>query len=169
LQGSASSQGAAYPAFFRNLIFLQKGQSLSKITSKSECTRRPGKGPRQLQQKTHGDLGADYPGLNGGLTMTAILRACVLGLTLLMIRIPVSSAADQTIILTLGTGSTLMLDKPFKLVLIEDENVVDVHTQNERLVTLEALKPGASNLIFVDEKSIAITNIRVLVRDAGTI
>jgi Flp pilus assembly secretin CpaC len=101
--------------------------------------------------------------------MTAILRACVLGLALLMTQIGASWAADQTIILKLGTGSTLLLDKPFKLVLIEDENVVDVHTQNERLVILEALKLGASNLIFVDEKSIAITNIRVLVRDAGTI
>jgi Flp pilus assembly secretin CpaC len=101
--------------------------------------------------------------------MTAMLRACVLGLALLMTRIPTSWAADQTIILKLGTGSTLMLDKPFKLVLIEDENVVDVHTQNERLVILEALKLGASNLVFVDEKSIAITNVRVLVRDAGTI
>jgi Flp pilus assembly secretin CpaC len=101
--------------------------------------------------------------------MTAILRVCVLGLVLLVTQIPGSRAADQTIILKLGTGSTLMLDKPFKLVLIEDENVVEVHTQNERLVVLEALKLGASNLIFVDEKSIAITNVRVLVRDAGTI
>jgi Flp pilus assembly secretin CpaC len=125
--------------------------------------------PSPTSTKTHGDLGTDYPGLNGGLTMTAILRACVLGLALLMTQIGASWAADQTIILKLGTGSTLLLDKPFKLVLIEDENVVDVHTQNERLVILEALKLGASNLIFVDEKSIAITNIRVLVRDAGTI
>lgn len=101
--------------------------------------------------------------------MTAILRACVLGLALFMTQIRASRAADQMIILKPGAGSTLMLEKPFKLLLIGDENVVDVHTQNDRLVILEALKLGASNLVFVDEKSIAIVNIRVLVREPGTI
>jgi Flp pilus assembly secretin CpaC len=101
--------------------------------------------------------------------MATLLRACALGLGLLLTAIPVAWAADQTITLTLGVGFQLLLERPFESVLIGNPNVVDVQNLTGSSVILKPLKIGASDLIFVDEKSIAITNIRVLVRDASAI
>jgi Flp pilus assembly secretin CpaC len=109
------------------------------------------------------------PELIGGFTGTSMLRACILGVTLLLTTNSVTWAADRTITLKLGAGSELMLERPFKTVLIGDPDVVDVHTHDDRSVILEPLNPGATNLIFVDERSIAITNVRILVSSAGAI
>jgi Flp pilus assembly secretin CpaC len=103
--------------------------------------------------------------------MAAMLRvrACFLVLVLLLTTISVACAADQTITLRLGAKTALALDRPFETVLISDPNIVDVHTLSERRVTLEPLGLGATNLIFVDERSIAITNVRILVLGPGDI
>jgi len=82
---------------------------------------------------------------------------------------PATWAADQTITLRLGTGSPLALERSFKTVLIGDPDVVDVHTRNDRSVMLEPLNPGATNLVFVDEGSIAIANIRIVVSGASAV
>ena len=50
-----------------------------------------------------------------------------------------------------------------------DPNIVDVHTLNERSVTLAPLNLGATNLIFVDDRSIAITNVRIVVLGPGDV
>jgi len=105
----------------------------------------------------------------GGFAMTRILRACLLGLALLMTAVSTTRAADRTILLRLGAGSALVLERPFETVLIENPDVVDVHTQGDRSVIVEALNLGASNLVFVDARSIAIANIRILVCNAGAI
>jgi Flp pilus assembly secretin CpaC len=119
------------------------------------------------------DRTAKWLGLEriGGITMTAKLGASVfaLGLAFLLTTTSATRAADQTITLTLGTGSALALERPFKTVLIDDPNVVNVHAHNDRSVILEPLNLGATNLVFVDEKSIAITNIRILVCNTGAI
>ena len=99
--------------------------------------------------------------------MSPMLRACVLEVALLLTPVSTTWAADQTITLKLGAGSPLALERPFKTVLIGDPDIVDVHTRSDRSVVLEPLNPGATNLIFVDERSIAITNVRILVCDAG--
>lgn len=39
----------------------------------------------------------------------------------------------------------------------------------DRRVTLEPLNPGTTNVIFVDERSIAITNVRILILGPGAI
>ena len=102
--------------------------------------------------------------------MTANLaRLFALASALLLVATPATWAADQTITLRLGAGSPLALERSFKTVLIRDPDVVDVHTRNDRSVMLEPLNPGATNLIFVDAKSIAITNVRILVCGAGAI
>jgi Flp pilus assembly secretin CpaC len=103
--------------------------------------------------------------------MTAKLSASVvaLGSALLLTTISATRAADQTITLTLGTGSAFALERPFKTVLIGDPNVVNVHAHNDRSVILEPLNLGVTNLVFVDERSIAISNIRILVCNAGAI
>jgi Flp pilus assembly secretin CpaC len=95
--------------------------------------------------------------------MIPILRAFGFGLALLLTTISLAGAADQTITLRLGAGSALTLERPFKTVLIGDPDIVDVHTRNDRSVLLEPLNPGATNLVFVDESSIAISNVRILV------
>jgi hypothetical protein len=82
---------------------------------------------------------------------------------------PWVGAADRTITLTLGLGSQLLLERPFESILIGNPDVVDVHNLTGSSVILEPLNIGASNLIFVDEKSIAITNIMILVYDASEI
>ncbi|MCK1294974.1 MULTISPECIES: pilus assembly protein N-terminal domain-containing protein [unclassified Bradyrhizobium] len=101
--------------------------------------------------------------------MAAILRACALGLNLLIAAIPAARAGDQTVTLNLGSGSTLLLERPFKTVLIGDPNVVDLRTLNSRSVVLTPRDTGATNLIFVDENSVAIANVKVIVREPGTI
>jgi Flp pilus assembly secretin CpaC len=105
----------------------------------------------------------------GGLTMTTTLRAFLVGVTLLLATNSVTRAADRTITLKLGAGSAFELQRPFKTVLIGDPDIVDVHTRSDRSVILEPLNPGATNLVFVDDRSIAITNVRIMVCSAGAI
>ena len=100
--------------------------------------------------------------------MTPKLRACVVGLQLLLAAMSSPAwAADQTVTLRLGTGATLTLERPFKAVLIGDPEVVDVQEHGDRAVVLEPLQLGGTNLVFVDEQDIAMTNIRILVCQAG--
>jgi|HubBroStandDraft_3_1064219.scaffolds.fasta_scaffold383646_2 Flp pilus assembly secretin CpaC len=100
--------------------------------------------------------------------MIPMLRACLLAAALLPITHSISGAADQEITLRLGAGSTLMLERPFKTVLIGDPDVVDVRAQGDRSVILVPLDLGATNVVFVDEQSIAIANVRVVVTQALT-
>jgi Flp pilus assembly secretin CpaC len=101
--------------------------------------------------------------------MTTRLRAhrFAFALKVLLATTAASWATDQTITLTLGSGSTLLLERPFKTVLIGDPNVVDVVTRDDRSVIFEPLNPGATNVVFIDERSIAITNVGILVCEAG--
>ena len=99
--------------------------------------------------------------------MIARFGACAMGLALLLTSISMSRA-DETITLALGSGSIFRVSEPFKSVLIGNPDVVDVQTQDDRSVILKALKLGASNIIFLNKRSIAIGNIRVVVSDAQT-
>jgi Flp pilus assembly secretin CpaC len=105
------------------------------------------------------------------MTMTAKFGAAAFALALALSLAANSAtwASDRTIALSLGAGSTLELERPFKTVLIGDPNVVNVEARNDRSVVLEPLNPGATNLVFIDDASIAITNIRILVYSAGAI
>ena len=96
------------------------------------------------------------------------LRASLLGLTLLLAAVVAGRSADDTIYLAPGVGSLLRLERPFKTVLIENPRVVDVQRENDRAVVLKALALGTSSVVFIDEHSIAIVNIRVVVSDART-
>ena len=98
--------------------------------------------------------------------MTQMLRVSALAAALLLTNISATWAADQTVTLRLGGGSALGLERSFKTVMIGDPDIVNVRTYSDRSVMLEPLSPGATNLIFVDEKSIAITNVRILVCEA---
>jgi Flp pilus assembly secretin CpaC len=90
-------------------------------------------------------------------------RGVILAVIFSMTPISLACAADQTIILSLGAGSTLELARPYNTVIMADPNIVDVLTQSDRSVVLQPLNPGATNIIFLDEASIAIINVRILV------
>jgi Flp pilus assembly secretin CpaC len=72
-------------------------------------------------------------------------------------------AADQAITMGLGASSGLRLERPFKTILIGDPDIVDVVKRSDRSVILQSLNLGATNVIFLDEESIAIANVRILV------
>ena len=95
--------------------------------------------------------------------MTAILRVFALGAVLLLTSNPVAWAGDQTLALSLGVGSALVLDRAFETVLIGDPNVVDVHPRDDRSVIVEPLAPGTTNLVFLDDQNIVIANVKLLV------
>ena len=101
--------------------------------------------------------------------MTSTLRSFVLGLLLLLTTNSVTQAADRTITLKLGAGSALEVERPFKTIMIGDPDIVDVHARSDRSVILEPLNPGATNLVVVDDRSIAISNFRILVCSTGAI
>ena len=87
-----------------------------------------------------------------------------IALAVLLMTVSLARAADETIILTVGTeGTTVMLERPFKTVLIGDPNIVDVLTQGDRSALLQPQGLGGTNIIFLDEGNIAIANIRVVV------
>ena len=92
--------------------------------------------------------------------------ACALGLALAFAPMSMTRAADDTITLSVGSGSVVTVERSFERVLIGDPDVVDVRAQDDRSVILQALKLGACNIVFIDKGSIAIANIRVVVRDA---
>jgi Flp pilus assembly secretin CpaC len=77
--------------------------------------------------------------------------------------------ARPSVTLELGAGSTVMLERPFKTVLIGNPGVVDVHTQSDRSVRLEPLNSGITNLVFIDEQGMVIRNLTVLVCSARAI
>jgi len=107
------------------------------------------------------------------MTMTAKPGARVFALAFLLVLAVLAAASsatcaeERTITLRLGAGSALALERPFKTVLVGDPSVVSVRTRSDRSVVLEPLHPGATNLVFIDGASIAIANIRILVRGAG--
>jgi Flp pilus assembly secretin CpaC len=98
--------------------------------------------------------------------MTALLRVFVLGTSLVVATIAAARAEDQTISLSVGFGSSFVLDRAFATVLIGDANVVDVHMRDNRSVILEPLAPGATNLVFLDDQNIVIANVPLLVRQS---
>ena len=72
-------------------------------------------------------------------------------------------AATQAITLELGASSGLLLDRPFKTILIGDPDIVDVLERGDRSVIFQSLNLGATNVIFLDGRSITIANVRILV------
>jgi Flp pilus assembly secretin CpaC len=77
--------------------------------------------------------------------------------------------AHPSVTLELGAGSIVTLERPFKTVLIGNPEVVDVETRGDRSVLLVPLNSGTTNLVFIDEQGIVITNLTVLVRNARPI
>ena len=79
-----------------------------------------------------------------------------------------SCAANRAITMGPGDSSGLLLERPVKTILIGDPNIVDVLERSDRSVIIQALNLGATNVIFLDERSIAIANVRILVCKTAT-
>lgn len=77
--------------------------------------------------------------------------------------------SSSSVTLELGVGSTVMLERPYKTVLLDNPDVIEVQAQNGRSVILKALSPGSTNLVFIDEQGIVITNLAILVRNARAV
>jgi Flp pilus assembly secretin CpaC len=77
--------------------------------------------------------------------------------------IAVAHAQDRTIGLSLGVPSRLLLDKVFETVLVGDADIVGVYPDDDNSVILEPLSAGVTNLVFVDDRHIAIANFRITV------
>jgi Flp pilus assembly secretin CpaC len=97
--------------------------------------------------------------------LRAFMLAIVLTVTSFATTWSATGAATETLTLALGAGSMLKLHKPFDTVLIDNPDVVDVRALNDRSVLLEPLNPGVANVVFLDRRSIAVANIRVVVSD----
>jgi Flp pilus assembly secretin CpaC len=95
--------------------------------------------------------------------MMAMLRVAALASGLTLIASSAGWADQQTVRLARGAGSSLMLESAFELVLIDNPDVVEVHSQSDRRVLIEGLALGASNLVFIDARNVAVANVRVLV------
>lgn len=92
----------------------------------------------------------------------------VVALIFLASTFSVSLAANQAITIGLGASSGLLLDRPFKTILIGDPKIVDVLERSDRSVILQSLNLGATNVIFLDERSIVIANVRIVVCKTAT-
>jgi Flp pilus assembly secretin CpaC len=104
---------------------------------------------------------------NGGHAMTAPFRAWLFGVAVFLMLTVTSWAEDQAIVVERGTPFPLVLKVPFDTLLIGNPDIIDVHRRSDRSLIVEGLAPGASNIVFIDERSIAVANVRILVCDAG--
>jgi Flp pilus assembly secretin CpaC len=95
--------------------------------------------------------------------MTASFRKLLLGALLLLASMPAAWAQDRAACLNVGAASRLALDHPFDTVIVGDPLIVEVRTDDDRSVVVEPLKPGMTNLVFVDTRGLVIANIRILV------
>jgi Flp pilus assembly secretin CpaC len=100
--------------------------------------------------------------------MSAKVRMSIFGfaLTGLMATGHFAWATDRTIILRLGADAPLLLEKSFETVLIGDPQIIDVVTRGDRSILLQPRALGATNVIFLDDRSIVTANIGVLVCQA---
>jgi Flp pilus assembly secretin CpaC len=78
-------------------------------------------------------------------------------------------AGRESVDLELGTVTTIGVERPYSTVLIGDPGVIDFQTRDERSVALRPVGLGATNLVFVDEQGVVITNLTIVVRRAPPI
>jgi len=99
--------------------------------------------------------------------MTANPRMLLLAAALLLMATPVARGQDRAVVLSLGTPSRLTLASAFETVIVGDPGIVDVRTDDGRSVVVEPLRPGITNLVFVDAQGLVIANVRISVCDAS--
>jgi Flp pilus assembly secretin CpaC len=78
-------------------------------------------------------------------------------------------AGRDRVNLELGAGTTIDIARPLGFALIGDPHVIDFQAQGERSLRLKPLGVGTTNLVIVDKKGIVITNLTIVVSNAGPI
>jgi Flp pilus assembly secretin CpaC len=114
-------------------------------------------------------IAPSHRSLSETATVTAMLLILAYSVAFILITIPASQATDRTITLERGTPFPLVFATPFDTFLVGNPDVVDVHGRGDRSAIVEGIAIGASNIVFIDERGIAIANIRILVCDMNTI
>ena len=75
--------------------------------------------------------------------------------------------AAKTVTLRPNFISTFTTDKPFKTIMIGNPKIVDATVQDDRTVVLTPHAVGETNIIFLDERNVRVTNINVLVEEGA--
>jgi len=91
------------------------------------------------------------------------LRKLLTGALLLVATMPAGWAQDRTGCLSIGAASRLALHSPFDTVIVGDPLIVEVRIDDDQTAVVEPLKPGVTNLVFVDTRGLVIANIRLIV------
>jgi len=76
-------------------------------------------------------------------------------------------AGRASVNLELGVRTTLEIDRPFGFVLIGDPRVIDFQAQGARSLLLKPQGLGTTNLVIVGEDGVVISNLRIVVHNAG--
>jgi|SRR5215470_3023863 hypothetical protein len=95
--------------------------------------------------------------------MTAPSRKPLLGALLLLATMPAARGAGPRGVSNVGAASRLGLDGPFDAVIVGDQLIVEVRIDDDQTAVVEPLKPGVTNLVFVDTRGLVIANIRLIV------
>src|SRR5215470_17024941 len=96
--------------------------------------------------------------------MTSAIRASVVAAMLLLAAVTGAHAQDDgPVELGVGTAFRLFLAKAFATVIVGDQHVIDVRTDDDRSVVIEPLSAGQTNLVFVDARGVVIANVRISV------
>jgi Flp pilus assembly secretin CpaC len=101
------------------------------------------------------------------IAMAARFKRLLLIAILLLGAVPAASAHDRAVTLALGMPTRLALDRAYDAVIVGDPGIVDVKTGDSQSVLIEPLKPGKTNLVFVDAQGRVIANVRVSVCNAS--
>jgi hypothetical protein len=105
---------------------------------------------------------------HGSAGIATMLRILVYSVAFMFITIPAGCAKDRVFAVQRGTPFPLTLDMPFETFMVEHPDVIDVHSRGDRSLIVEGIALGASNIVFLDAKSIVVANIRILVCDNVT-
>jgi Flp pilus assembly secretin CpaC len=95
--------------------------------------------------------------------MTTPFRKFLLGALLLLATMPAARAQDRAACLIVGAASRLALESPFDTVIVGDPLIVEVRIDDDQTAVVEPLKPGVTNLVFVDTRRLVIANIKLMV------
>lgn len=93
----------------------------------------------------------------------------VIGVIALLSSIAFGQPRD-TISLTLGIANEpykLDTDEPFRTVRIGNPKILDAKALSDRTILFQALAPGATNVLFLDEKNNVIKNLGVFISAGG--
>jgi Flp pilus assembly secretin CpaC len=95
--------------------------------------------------------------------MTTPFRKLLLGALILLATMPAAWVQDRAECLNVGAASRLSLDSPFDTVIVGDPRIVEVRIDDDQTAVVEPLKPGVTNLVFVDTRGLVIANITLVV------